>query len=414
MRIVSSSNLSSPRETASKSEAAPHARTPLHVETDVLHRGEGARDDAAPLTTPIYATSTFVFANAAELERYQEGTSSKFIYSRYANPTVEAAEEKIAALEQAEAALVTSSGMAATATALFGLLQAGDEVICSAAIYGGTLQVITGFLNKLGVASRFASLEQLAAPERLLGAQTRAVWFESPINPTLRCVDIRRVADACRAAGVTSIVDNTFASPVNQQPLALGVDLVMHSATKYLNGHSDVTAGALAGSRALIDRLQPARKLFGGVLEPASAYALGRGMKTLMVRMAKHNENALRVATWLEGDPRVRRVFYPGLPSHPDHEIARRQMRGHGGMVTFEVDGGYERACRVFDRLQIIQRAASLGGTESLISLPMLTSQFGFDDDQLAAAGVTRGMARLSIGLEHADDLIADLDQALQ
>jgi cystathionine beta-lyase/cystathionine gamma-synthase len=304
--------------------------------------------------------------------------------------------------------------MAATATALFGLLQAGDEVICSAAIYGGTLQVITGFLNKLGVASRFASLEELAAPERLLGAQTRVVWFESPINPTLRCVDIRRVADACRAAGVISIVDNTFASPVNQQPLALGVDLVMHSATKYLNGHSDVTAGALAGSRALIDRLQPARKLFGGVLEPASAYALGRGMKTLMVRMAKHNENALRVATWLEGDPRVRRVFYPGLPSHPDHEIARRQMRGHGGMVTFEVDGGYERACRVFDRLQIIQRAASLGGTESLISLPMLTSQFGFDDDQLAAAGVTRGMARLSIGLEHADDLIADLDQALQ
>jgi cystathionine beta-lyase/cystathionine gamma-synthase len=380
----------------------------------VLHRGEGARADASPLTTPIYATSTFVFASAAEMEAHLRGDSEKFLYTRYANPTVQAAEAKIAALEGAAAALVTSSGMAATATALFGLLQAGDEIVCSAAIYGGTLQVITGFLNKLGVASRFASLEELASPERIIGAHTRVVWFESPINPTLRCVDIRRVAAACRAAGVTSIIDNTFASPINQQPLALGVDLVMHSATKYLNGHSDVTAGALAGPSALIDRLQPARKLLGGVLEPASAYALGRGMKTLAVRMARHNETAGRVAAWLETHPRVTRVFYPGLPSHPDHEIAKRQMQGFGGMVTFEVEGGYAGACRLFDRLQVIQRAASLGGPESLISLPVLTSQYGLDDDQLAAAGVTRGMARLSIGLEHVDDLIADLEQALR
>lgn len=415
MPTASSSNRSSPPGTASKSDPAPGGRdrAPLHPETEVLHRGEGAREGARPLTTPIYATSTFVFADAAELERYQQGDSDRYLYTRYANPTVQAAEAKLAALENAEAALVTSSGMAATSTALFGLLQAGDEVVCSAAIYGGTLHVITGFLNRLGVASRFASLEELAAPERLIGPTTRVLWFESPINPTLRCVDIRRVAEACRARGVTSIIDNTFASPINQQPLGHGVDLVMHSATKYLNGHSDLTAGALAGSQALIDRLQSARKLFGGVLEPASAYALGRGMKTLAVRIARQNDNAMAVAAWLARDPRVARVFYPGLPSHPDHEIARRQMRGFGGMVTLEAAGGYAGVCRVFDRLQVIQRAASLGGTESLISLPVLTSQYGFTDEQLAAAGVTRGMARLSIGLEHPDDLIADLDQAL-
>jgi cystathionine beta-lyase/cystathionine gamma-synthase len=386
----------------------------MRPETEVLHRGEGAREGATPLNTPIYATTTFVFANAAELEAYEQGKTSKYLYTRYANPTVEAAEQKIAVLEGAEAALVTSSGMAATSTALFGLLQAGDEVICSAAIYGGTLHLIGEFLKRFGVAARFASLDELAAPERLLGPKTRVLWFESPINPTLRCVDIARVATACRARGVTSAIDNTFASPINQQPIALGVDLVMHSATKYLNGHSDVTAGALAGSRRLLDALQPARKLFGGVLEPASAYALARGMKTLPLRIARQNASAQKVAEWLERDRRVSRVFYPGLASHPDHAIAARQMKGFGGMVCFEVAGGYQGACRFYDRVNVIKRAASLGGTESLCSLPVLTSQYGFTDEQLAAAGVTRGMVRLSVGLEAPEDLIADLDQALQ
>ena len=372
-----------------------------HPETDVIHRAEGAREGATPLTTPIYATSTFIFANAAELEAYQEGRSEKYIYSRYANPSVQSVEAKLAIVEGAEAAMVTSSGQAATTTALFGLLQAGDEVVCSAAIYGGTLHLIADFLARAGVTARFVSLAELAKPESVLTKKTKVLWFESPINPTLRCVDIRRVADACRAHGVISVIDNTFASPINQQPLGLGVDLVMHSATKYLNGHSDVTAGALAGSEALIARLQPARKLFGGVLEPASAYALARGMKTLAVRMARHNENARRVAEWLSQDRRVSRVFYPGLASHPDHEIARRQMRGFGGMVCFDLDGRYDRACALYDGVQVIQRAASLGGIESLCSLPVLTSQYGLSDAQLDAAGVTRGMVRLSVGLEH-------------
>ena len=385
----------------------------MRPDTEVLHRGEGAWEGASPLNTPIYATSTFVFENVAELEAYQQGKSGKFLYTRYANPTVQAVEEKLAVLEGADAALVTSSGMAATATALFGLLRTGDEVVCSAAIYGGTLQVITDFLKRLGVGARFASLEEMASPDRLIGPKTKIVWFESPNNPTLRCVDIAAVAAACRARGVISAIDNTFASPINQQPIALGVDLVMHSATKYLNGHSDVTAGALVGSRAMIDSLHSARKLFGGVLEPASAYALARGMKTLALRIAKQNANACQVAQWLEHHPKVSRVFYPGLASHPDHAIAAKQMRGFGGMVCFEAAGGYAAVCRFYDRLRVIKRAASLGGTESLCSLPVLTSQYGFSDEQLAAAGVTRGMVRLSIGLEAAEDLLADLDQAL-
>jgi cystathionine beta-lyase/cystathionine gamma-synthase len=382
-------------------------------ETEVLHRAEGARAGAAPLTTPIYATTTFVFDTVAELEAYQRGGTEGYIYSRYANPTVQAAEEKLAVLEGADAALVTGSGMAATATALFGLLSQGDELVASAAIYGGTTQIITDHLARFGVATRFVRIEELESPAQVVGPRTRVLWFESPINPTLRCIDIRRVASACRAGGVLSVIDNTFASPVNQQPLALGVDLVMHSATKYLNGHSDVTAGALVGSSAVIDRLRPARKMFGGILDPASAYALARGMKTLGLRVARQNETALVLASWLEADTRVARTFYPGLPSHPDHDIAKAQMSGFGGMLCFEVASGYEGACRFFDRVALIQRAASLGGAETLCSLPVLTSQHGLSDEQLEAAGITRGMVRVSVGLEHADDLIADLDHAL-
>ena len=385
----------------------------VRPETEVLHIAEGIKDGAAPLTRPIYATSTFVFDSAADLEAYQKGDHTKYIYSRYANPSVEQVEIKLAALEGAEAALVTSSGMAAVSTALCGLLRAGDELVCSSAIYGGTLHLITSFLERFGISARFVSLDELASPASVIGPKTRVVWFESPINPTLRCVDIAQVAAACKARGVWSMLDSTFASPVNQQPLKLGIDLVMHSATKYLNGHSDVTAGALAGSRDLIGKLEPARKLFGGVLEPTAAYALARGMKTLGVRVARQNETAARVAEWCERDPRIARACYPGLASHPDHSIARKQMTGFGGMLTIDVAGGYPAVCRMFDRLKVIQRAASLGGVESLCSLPVLTSQFGFSDEQLAQAGVTRGMMRISIGLEHADDLIADLDQAL-
>jgi cystathionine beta-lyase/cystathionine gamma-synthase len=378
-----------------------------------LIRGEGVSHEAEPLTTPIYETTTFLFRNAEEVREYNEGKSGKYLYSRYANPTVVPVEQKIAALEGAEAALVLSSGQAATTTALMALVSAGDEVVCSAAVYGGTLHLLADLLSKFGITSRFVSLEQLARPEAMISKETKLVWFESPINPTMRCVDIAAVAAACKARGVISVVDSTFASPINQQPIALGVDLVMHSATKYLNGHSDVTAGALAGPARLMDRILDARKKMGTVLDPYAAYALGRGLKTLAIRVERHNANALAVARWLSTDKRVAAVYYPGLEQHPDHAIAAKQMRGFGGMVCLDVGGGYDRAARFFDRLQVFKRAASLGGVESLCSLPVLTSQWGHTDEELERAGITHSMARLSVGLEDADDLIADLDQAL-
>ncbi len=378
-----------------------------------LIRGDGVSRSAEPLTTPIYETTTFLFENAEEVRAYNEGKSSKFLYTRYANPTITPVEDKIAALEGAEAALVLSSGQAATTTALMGLAAAGDEIVCSSAIYGGTLHLLADLLTKFGIKARFVSLQELAQLESVISPATKIVWFESPINPTLRCVDIATVARACKARGVISVVDNTFASPINQQPLALGIDLVMHSATKYLNGHSDVTAGALAGPARLMAPILDARKKLGTILDPYAAYALGRGLKTLSVRMERHNANAMAVARWLASDKRVAAVYYPGLEQHPDHAIAKKQMRGFGGMVCVDVGDGYDRAARFFDRLQVFRRAASLGGVESLCSLPVLTSQWGHTEEELERAGVTHSMARLSVGLEDSDDLIADLDQAL-
>ena len=381
--------------------------------TDLIHAGAPGPDAASPLTPPIYETSTFVFDNAAEVVAYNEGRSSKYLYSRYGNPTLSSVERQLAALDRAEAALVFSSGMGAITTILMAHARAGDEIVCSAAIYGGTLHLLNDVLVKFGVRPRFVSLEELADPEGAIGAATRIVWFESPINPTLRCVDIGRIAGACRARGILSVIDNTFASPLNQQPLALGVDLSMQSATKYLNGHSDVTGGVVTGSAALVAPIERARRLLGTVMDPYPAYALGRGLKTLPLRIALHNANALAVARFLAADPRVSCVYYPGLASHPDHAIACRQMTGFGGMVCFDLNGDYRRAERAYDRLTVIKRAASLGGIESLISMPVLTSQWGHSDEQLRAAAVTKGMLRLSVGLEDAGDLIADLDQAL-
>ena len=382
--------------------------------TTLIHTGE--RIDAGEttsLTMPIYETSTFIFESVADVIKYQEGKLNAYLYSRYENPTVVAVERKLAAVDGAEASLLFSSGMAAISTAMMSLLESGDEVVCSAAIYGGTFHILSDLLAKFGVAHRFVSLDELANLSRVIGPKTKMVWFESPINPTLRCVDVRAVAAACNKAGVLSIVDNTFAGPLNQPVLSMGIDLSMQSATKYLNGHSDVTGGALSGTRALISAISKTRRLLGGIMDPLPAFALGRGMKTMPLRVAQHNANALKVAQFLEGHRSIERVYYPGLASHPDHDIAKRQMSGFGGVVTIDVKGGKDGAFRTFDKLQVIKRAASLGGVESICSLPILTSQYGLTDDELVRAGVSKGMIRISIGLEDAQDLIEDLDQAL-
>jgi cystathionine beta-lyase/cystathionine gamma-synthase len=381
--------------------------------TRLIHAGSMELTGVTPLTTPVYETTTFVFESSQELVAFNEGRSSKYLYSRYGNPTVASVERQLALLDGAESALAFSSGMGATSTILMAHLEAGDEVLCGASIYGGTLHLLQDMLSRFGVRTRFVPVEALAAVDGLIAPETGLVWFESPTNPTLRCIDIGAVSAACRSRGVLSVLDNTFASPVNQRPHLLGVDLAMQSATKYLNGHSDVTGGVVTGPASLVLPIERARRLLGTIMDPAPAYALGRGLKTLPLRIARHNASAEVVARFLETHHRVTHVYYPGLASHPDHDIAARQMLGFGGMVCFDLDGQLDRAERAFDRFQVFKRAASLGGVESLASIPVYTSHWGHSDEQLRTAGITKGMIRLSVGLEDVDDLIADLDQAL-
>ena len=381
--------------------------------TLAVHAGEPAGPNA-PLTTPIVQSTTYRFASAAELRDYNErGTrSGLYLYSRDENPTVRAAEQALAMLEGAERALLFSSGMGAMTCALMGLLSAGDEAICASTLYGGTYKLLRDLLGRFGVRMRRVAPEKLAAECAERKGAAKLCLFESPNNPHLRVLDVAAIAKACKESGLVSILDSTFGPPVIQRPISLGVDLVMHSTTKFLNGHSDHLGGALIGSAKLVDQLWHTAVQLGAVMDPQQAYDLMRGLKTLGVRVERQCASALRVAQWLSDRPGIGRVYYPGLPGHPDHALAQRQMSAGGGMVTFSL-GTKERACKFYDGLQLVARAASLGGVESLCSLPILTSHTGYSADELREAGVDEGMVRLSIGLEDAADLIADLDQAL-
>jgi methionine-gamma-lyase len=382
---------------------------PQGLATIAVHAGlpEGGN---APLTTPIVQSTTYRFDSAAQVQAYQRGESGLYMYSRDENPTVRAAEEAVARIEGAEAAVLFASGMGAMTTALLGLVSAGDEVIAASALYGGTYKLLRDVLSRFSVRLRAVAPEDLA--KEVAERPAKLCVFESPTNPTLRIVDVARVAEACRKGRAVSVIDSTFGPPVLQRPLEAGVDVVMHSATKYLNGHSDHLLGALLGSRERIGPLRLLSRKLGSAVDPQAAYDLLRSLKTLPVRMERHCSNALRIATWLEAQPAVRRVYYPGLASHPDHALARKQMSAFGGMVTFSL-GEKERAFRFWDRQRLIARAASLGGTESISSLPILFSHTGYSREELARAGVDEGMVRLSVGLEDPEDLIADLAQAL-
>lgn len=377
--------------------------------TLAVHAGE-PRGDNAPLTTPIVQSTTYRFQSAEAVQRYARGEGDLYMYSRDENPTVRAAEAAVAQLEGGEACVLFGSGMGAMTGALMGLVSGGDEVLAATALYGGTYKLLRDVLSRFGVRARFVAPERLAEECRL--GKVRLCTFESPTNPTLRVLDIATVARACRDAGVVSLIDSTFAPPAVQRPLALGVDLVMHSATKYLNGHSDHLCGAIVGTEGRIAPIRAVARKLGAALDPQVAYDLLRGLKTFAVRMDRHSQNALAVARWLEEQKGVQRVFYPGLASHPDHALAARQMTGFGGMVTFSV-GTKERAFRFWDRLQLIARAASLGGPETLTSLPILFSHTGYSAEELRRAGVDEGMVRMSVGLEDPGDLIADLRQAI-
>ncbi|HEX9577852.1 MAG TPA: aminotransferase class I/II-fold pyridoxal phosphate-dependent enzyme [Myxococcales bacterium] len=380
------------------------------IDTIAVHAGspQGAN---APLTTPIVQSTTFRFESAAAVQRYARGDSGLYMYSRDENPTVHAAEAAVAALENGEACVLFGSGMGAMTAALMTLVSAGDEVIASTALYGGTYKLLRDVLSRFGVRTRYVEPEALIRECARGGA--RVCVFESPTNPTLRVLDIEAVARTCRSAGIVSVIDSTFAPAAVQRPLSLGVDLVMHSATKFLNGHSDHLCGALIGKASVVEPIRTVSHRLGASLDAQVAYDLLRGLKTFAVRMERHSANALVVARWLSQNPAVQRVWYPGLETHPDHALARKQMKGFGGMVTFTV-GTREKAFRFWDRLKLIARAASLGGTETLTSLPILFSHTGYSAEELRRAGVDEGMVRMSVGLEDPQDLIADLKQALE
>jgi cystathionine beta-lyase/cystathionine gamma-synthase len=379
--------------------------------TRCVHAGELLDAHGSP-HTPVYTTTTFAFGSTAAILDVVEGRAPGSLYTRYGlNPTIQSLEAKLAAIEGAEAALAFASGMAAEAALFLAHGRAG--IVCIGDAYGGTLELIGQQLPLLGIPTHMLLGTELDRLDELLVGGARLVFLETPSNPTLEVFDIAAIAARAHARGALLVVDNTFASPVNQQPLALGADLVVHSATKYLGGHSDITAGALMGAKALIDAVWPWRKNLGQTPAPETAALLARSLRTLVVRVRQQNATALAVAQAMASHPRVARVLYPGLPSFPGHALAARQMMGFGGMLTIEVAGNGTAASAVVDRLQLFAIAPSLGGVESLATQPVTTTHHGLAPEERARRGITDSMIRLSIGLEDAQDLIADLNQAL-
>ena len=381
--------------------------------TKCVHAGEDRHGKAAPITTEIAQTSVFVLPSVEELRKINEGTSSAFMYTRYANPTTEAAEQKIAALEGAAGCVVTSSGQAATLATVLALCQAGDEVVSMLDLYGGTLALFDKVFSRYGVTVKFVPFEELQNIETYFTSRTKLLFLETPTNPTLRCVDVEALVKIARRHCAYAVVDNTFATPILQKPLELGADVSIHSATKYLGGHSDLSAGAVACNGELVERIREMRKVSGGALDPGASYLLIRGLKTLELRVERACKNAMQIAQVLEGNPKVMRVMYPGLPSHPAHALARRQMMDFGMMMAIEVGGGGKAAERFIDGLQLWYLAASLGGVESTVSYPVLSSHAHMSEDKLRLMDVSSATVRLSVGIEDPVDLIADLEQSL-
>jgi cystathionine beta-lyase/cystathionine gamma-synthase len=373
--------------------------------TLAIHGDGAARQTDEPVAPPIYQSSTFVspFASTSEVR-----------YTRYGNnPNQLRLAERLARLEGAEAGICVASGMAATALAHLAVLNPGDHLLASEWIYGGTRRLFVEEFTRFGIEVTFANPERRREWRSRLRRNTRAIFVETPTNPLMRVLDIKWLAVMAEAEGIALLVDSTFATPINFRPLEHGADVVIHSATKYLNGHSDVIAGAVAGAETVVEEVRSRMKVWGQALDPHAAWLLERGLKTLAVRMARHNETGLAVATWLAEQPNVRRVHYPGLETHPDHALAARTLDGFGGMVGLELVGGARAADRCLRAFRLITHAPSLGGVETLVSEPRYTSHASLTPEQRAAAGIPDGFLRLSLGLEDPDDLIEDLARGL-
>ncbi|OYD14083.1 methionine gamma-lyase [candidate division WOR-3 bacterium JGI_Cruoil_03_51_56] len=385
----------------------------LNTKTLCVHAGQPGQG-AGPVVNPIYATSTFKFRDAQHGANLFSGKESGYIYTRMGNPTVKGLEDCVATLEGGAYGLATSSGMAATNTTVTALCSAGDHIICSAAVYGPTNTLLTTIMSRLGVEPSIVDTADLDAVKAAFKPNTKVLFVETPGNPTLVISDIAALADIAHRHNALLVVDNTFMSPILQQPLMLGADIVVHSMTKFLNGHADVVAGIIVvkdekrykSFRSVLNHL-------GGVLPPFEAFLVHRGIRTLLLRMKQHCENGRKVALFLENHPKIEWVRYPGLPSHPQYELARRQMKGPGGMVSFELKGGLEAGRTLMNSTRLCALAVSLGGVESLIQHPASMTHAGMAKEARLAAGITDGLVRISVGIEDADDIISDLDQAL-
>ncbi len=385
--------------------------------TDAVHTGDERRKayDAVPMA--VVHTSTYSFADTAEIVAHTEGRhpeGERGEYGRYGNPTVRAVERRLAALEGTEDAVLFSSGMAAMTTSTLALTKGGSHIVMFQDCYRMTLEFVTDVLTRFGVTHTLLPAGDVAALPDALRPETRLVLSESPTNPYLSCVDLERVAAACKSRRtVKSMIDATFATPVNCRPASFGVDLVVHSATKYLAGHNDVLAGVVCGPSGLVSIIRDLRGVLGGICDPHAAFLVGRGLKTLSLRVERQNASALALAQRLEKHPRIERVFYPGLPSHASHAVARAQMRGFGGVVSFIVKGGLSAGSRMIDAVKLARIGPSFGGVESLIEQPAVMSYYEMSTEQRKAIGIEDGLVRLSVGIEDTADIIDDIEQAL-
>jgi cystathionine beta-lyase/cystathionine gamma-synthase len=386
------------------------AKHRFHPETESVHGGATLDKRNAPLSEPIYQTSTFQVTDSDEQVR---ATNTDMFYTRYGNPTHTAAEKRIAELEGADAALLFASGMNAISTSILALVKSGDHIVAQYDIYGGVTKFLSSWLPKLGIETTFVDTTDYDQHVRAIRPNTKLLYLESPTNPTLRVVDLRKAAAIAREHGLVSAIDGTFGTPINQRPAELGIDLVLHSGTKYLGGHTDLICGVAAGRKDLIDTIRSTRTTLGGVMDPHAAFMLLRGIKTLALRVERQNESALRIAEFLAGHPKVMSVNYPFLKGHPQRALAMEQMKGGGGVLSFEVEGTGEDAKRVSEALQLFTLAPSLGGAESLVSIPVLTSHASISAEHRRRMGVTEQLVRLSVGIENVGDLIADIDHAL-
>ena len=380
--------------------------------TIAVHAGETSpcRGEA---TTPIFQTSTFYFPTDDPKTWDGKVPEGSYIYTRWGNPTARVAEDKLAALEGAERGLVFSSGMAAITSTILAFVGKGDHIVSVEDVYGGTYSFLRSELPRLGVEVTFVDASDIGAIEDAMRPNTKMVYLESPTNPLLKLCDIKSAAEVASSHGARSVIDSTFATPINQRPIELGVDVVVHSCTKYLNGHTDLIAGAVLGKAEDIERISMKRILYGGTLDPIGAFLLIRGLRTLDLRMERHNRNGEAISRFLESHPSVDGVHYPGLPSHPQHALASRQMSGFGGMVSFEVKGGRAAAEEALRSFQIVKRATSLGGVDSLASMPLNSSHSALTPEERQRMGIRDQIIRLSLGIEDAEDLIQDLGQAL-